>query len=185
MLAGLVLLWAQQSFGPGLDVELGTLGASHADHATVAINQFGDIVVADHADFTATRKLVEATVIPCVAPHAWETRPPILLGDPQRNVFGSDLCHKPDVAALGDGSFAVVWARFSSTDPARCRLETAQIITRDAQGRLYANAIVKTRAAGEGWVVDDNLNAGVAGVMPDVSADPGNPLACFTVYAHE
>ncbi len=180
-----VLLVAAQTFGTFSDVELPHLGGSSADHATVAINGFGDIVVADHAEFTATRKLVEVTIVQNVAPRTWPLQPPILLGDPSLLIFGSDTCTKPDVVGLGDDSFLVVWPRFSMADTAKCRLETARIVLRDPQGVLLPAPIIDQAAPGEGWVADYNLDAGIAGVMPDACAAIGTDLSAYIVYAHE
>lgn len=185
MLLQVLLLLAQTNFGAGSDQTLATLGLSHADHATVAINAYGDIVIANHADSSSGRSLVEVTVIPSVGARLWRAQAPILLGSATAGIFGDDTCHKPDVAALGDDSFVVVWPRFSRSNPALARLEAARIITRDGTGQLLAQTQVSEEAPGVGFVVDGALDAGEAGVMPDVSPVDGTAADCLVLYAHE
>jgi hypothetical protein len=180
-----ILLAAAQTFGVFTDVELPHLGGSSADHATVAINGFGDIVVADHAEFAGVRQLTEVTIVQNVANRTWQLQPPILLGDPSLVIFGSDTCAKPDVTALGDDSFLVIWPRFSVADTTMCRLETARIVLRDSNGDLLPAPIIDQAAPGEGWVADYNLNGGIAGVMPDACALMGTDSRAYIVYAHE
>lgn len=179
-------LRAQEVFLTGETITLPSLGNGAADHATVAANSYGDVVVANHADAPGGVKLVEAVAIASLGQDTFKSGATLLLGDPGLNLMGQDTCRKPDVVALADESFIVVWPRNDVQLTGGARLEAARIHLRDSSGDLLAHPIVDLAAPGEGFVLDPNLVSGDAGVMPDLVAfrDPfGESVAA--VYAHE
>lgn len=185
LLCCLPSLTAQQTFLTGETIQMPSLGGGAADHATVAINRFGDVVVANHAD-RGNVKLVEAMAIGSLGQDTFRTAPTILLGDPSLNLLGQDTCRKPDVVALDDESFLIVWPRNDLQQIGGARLEGARIIMRDGNGALLTSPLVETAAPGEGHVFDPNLTSGNAGVMPDlVALGPAHPSSALAVYVHE
>lgn len=179
-------LQAQQTFTTGETVELPSMTMGAADHATLATNSFGDVFIANHADHASGGKLVEGTAIASLGNHTYRTFPTVLLGDPALNLVGSDTCRKPDVEALEDGSFVVVWPRNDRNQAIPGRLEAARIVLRDPNGVLLPIPEVQTAALGEGYLVDGNLRSGDAGIMPDlVWLGDQDPLGCAVVYVHE
>ena len=179
-------LSAQQTFTTGETVELPSMAVGAADHATLAINSFGDAFVANHADTASGGKLVEGTAIANISNHTYRTSATILLGDPALNLLGADTCRKPDVEALEDGSFVVVWPRSDRNQVAPARLEAARIVMRDSNGVLLSTPEVHRAAPGKGYLLDANVTAGDAGLMPDLVWLGGqDPLASAVVYVHE
>lgn len=179
-------LQAQQSFVTGETVELPSMAVGAADHATLATNSFGDVFIANHADAASGSKLVEGTAIASLGNHAYRTSPTLLLGDPSLALLGADTCRKPDVEAMKDGSFVVVWPRNDRNHVAPSRLEAARIVLRDANGVLLAMPEVHTASPGRGYLLDSNITSGDAGIMPDlVWLGRQDALGCAVVYAHE
>jgi len=179
-------LQAQQTFTTGETVELPTMTAGAADHATLATNDFGDVFIANQADHASGGKLVEGTAIASLGNHTYRTSAPILLGDPALALVGADTCRKPDVEALEDGSFVVVWPRNDRNQMSPARLEAARIIVRDQNGVLLPIPLVETASPGRGYLVDDNISSGDAGIMPDlVWLGDQDSLGCAVVYVHE
>lgn len=177
---------AQQTFVTGETVALPSLASGEADHATVAANSFGDVVVANHAQTLHGNKLVEAVAIASHGQGIFQVAPTILLGDPDLNLLGNDTCRKPDVIALADDSFLVVWPRNDVDHVGGARLEAARIHIRASDGTLLPLPVVDSAAPGEGHVLDPNLVSGDAGVMPDaIGFGPGHPSTAAVVYAHE
>ncbi len=187
LLAGAAPAAAQQELDPGSPLELPTLGSGAADHATVAANRDGDWLIANHADHPQGGKLVEVTVAtPKNNAGRFRLTAPILVGDPSLDLLGDDSCRKPDVVALHDGSFAVVFPRAVRQDPQSGRLEIVRVITRDAQGDALSTPIIESPGPGRGYVIDASVVPGEAGVMPDLaSLGPTLASACAVVYAHE
>jgi hypothetical protein len=187
LLAGPAPVAAQQDLLPGSPMELPTLGSGAADHATVAANHEGDWLIANHADHPSGGKLVEVTVATSRnSGGRFRVTAPILIGDPSLDLLGDDSCRKPDVVALHDGSFAVVFPRTVQQDPQSGRLEIVRILTRDAQGDALSTPIVESPGSGRGYVIDASVVPGEAGVMPDLALlGPTHASACAVVYAHE
>ena len=183
LLLGLVV--TPQTITVNETVELATLGVGAADHATLAINAYGDVLVANHAVATTGTRLVEATAILSQGDFTFEILAPTLLGDPTLNLVGQDSCTKPDVVALADDSFVVTWPRGNSLDLDQpSRLEAVRIVVRDPSGALYPNPHFNRPAPGEGYVLDATVVAGDGGVMPDLaSLGATDPLACVVVYS--
>ncbi|MGB0953065.1 MAG: hypothetical protein ACPG31_07555 [Planctomycetota bacterium] len=179
-------LVAQQIFVTGETVELPSNRIGAADHATIAANSFGDVLVANHAEAANGDKLVEATAIGSLGSNTFILAPTILLGDPSLQLVGEDTCRKPDVVVLADDTFVVVWPRNDKDSLVPARLEAARVIFRDGNGDLYPRPIVETAAPGEGYIIDPSLESGSAGIMPDlVAMDASSPQSCAVVYVHE
>jgi hypothetical protein len=172
---------AQQQMGFGDSVQLPTFGWQGTDHATLAVNHWGDVCVAYHARMPSGQILTEAQVIRYVGTGLWEssTADHLLLGDPTRDIYGSqrDNCAKPDVAALDDGSFCVVWPRTDKQDPLVGRLEGARILVRDVNGAFLPTLTLVTATQGEGFVLDPLAPSGDAGIMPDLCTLAGGLAA--------
>jgi len=180
-------LWGQQTFDESTPITLQSLTvAGAADHATVAANRLGDLIVANHADHPQGGKLVEITIITARPNGRFQANAPIMVGDPTLGILGDDSCRKPDVVALDDASFAVCFPRGSSQNSQIGRLEIVLVKTRDQQDRLLAIPEILSPAPGRGFVIDTAVVPGDAGVMPDlVSLGSSHPRACAVVYASE
>ena len=179
-------LQAQQTFTTGETIQLPSMTVSAADHATLATNSYGDVFIANHADHASGGKMVEGTAIASIGNHAFRTSDTLLLGDPSLNLVGADTCRKPDVEALGDGSFVVVWPRSDRNHVAPARLEAVRVVLRNLHGVLLSAPEVHRSAPGRGYLLDANVTAGDAGLMPDlVWLGEQDELGCAVVYAHE
>ncbi len=183
---------AQVDLRPG-QVEVLPARSYATDHATVAMNRRGDVLVAFN---TATMvagvptKQVEAVFVPRTGAGRWRIPAASqvrLLGDPALDLLGTtDRCDKPDVVAVGE-DFLVVWPRTQVNHPELpARLELAVV-------RVGAGGVITVDAPqpGEGWLADPSFLAGEAGAMPDLAwtavdpAQPGvaRPGAAVVVYA--
>ena len=177
--------------------------AADADHATLAVNQYGDVFVAWHGTSAVDSELkhVEGSLIARTQPQEWQTNKNdfhFLLGDPSVGVYTAvdpsnrDTCNKPDVCALGDGSFVIVWPRHNRySTAADSRLEAARVVCRDSAGNLIKNTsgqfapVLHTLNPGEGYPIGlPIIDKGEAGVMPDTVALAANPTACAVAYAN-
>lgn len=183
---------AQFTLRPG-QVEVLPALSYATDHATVAINRRGDVLVAYNTSKDlggVATKQVEAVFVPRVAPGQWQI-PSLqqvqLLGDPALALLGTtDRCDKPDVVAVGN-DFLVVWPRTQVGHPdLPARLELAVF----RAGPVGAGTF-EVPQPGEGWLVDPSFLPGGAGAMPDLawmSVDPQHPGvvregAAVVVYA--
>lgn len=176
----------QQVIDTATPVELGSLGVGAADHATLATNHYGDLVVANQTIHANGAKLVEATVVTPLVNGRFSVSAPILIGDPSLELTGEDSCRKPDVTALADGSFVIAFPRSNRLDHHQGQLELVLLRTRNASGDALAQAVVESPGAGRGYVLDANVNPGDGGVMPDLVGIGGNmPSACVVVYTTE
>lgn len=188
--ATFLLVWAAPAsaaqIGFGDNIKLPCSGL-YADHATVEANSYGDICVAFQSGLASGSHQVEVQIVHNVAPGTWQSSLALhyVLGDPGLNVFGNgnDSCNKPDVVALDDESFVVVWPRHDLSNPALGRLETARFEVRDAAGLLLPAPVLSTAAPGEGFIADPAVPAGDGGIMPDLAAMPGG--IALAVYAAE
>ncbi|MDP6963477.1 MAG: hypothetical protein QGF46_04850 [Planctomycetota bacterium] len=182
---------AQADYFIGDTLELPTLANRDADHAVIAVNRYGDVVVANHTSVGMHSKAVEANVITPIgrsATDGFSLHNTILVGDPTLNIFssGADSCTKPDVEALSDNSFVLVWSRHDLSLQENSRLETCRIFTRDLQGNLLNQPKVIRVQRGEGFVINDTSTSGEAGFMPDIAAFTDSVTnRSFVVYAHE
>lgn len=181
----------QADYYIGDTLELNTLGAQDADHAVIAVNDYGDVIVVNHTSIGTSVKAVEVNILAPLGTAAtdgfklFNTR---RLGDPTLNVYqsGGDSCTKPDAEALGDNSFLVVWSRHEINGLHSSRLEVCRIFTRDNSGNLLAQPVISSPSVGIGFVIDDVSNAGDAGFMPDIAAYHGaSQSEAYVVYAHE
>lgn len=180
------LVSGQQTLTYGDDVALPTFTPMGADHATLAVNHYGDTFVAWQGTYSGNKHLVEGMSIPYLGGDTWEGSAAghVALGDMSLHLLSTDeTCSKPDVVQMPDGSFCVAWHRIDRSGGVPSRLEVARIRTRDASGNLYATPIVDQTGLGEGYVADPLVTSGFAGMMVDlVNLEDGTIGA---VYAHE
>jgi hypothetical protein len=172
----------------GQTVPLGKSGAGPADHATVAMNSYGDLCVAFQTKIGAgQQRLVEAQILRHNGNGVWtyHNSDRLILGDPNVSFYGSlrDHCTKPDVIVLDDGTFVVGWPRTDLMDKQVGRMETARIGIRSPAGQLLANPLLDSAGPGIGYPLDPLVVSGDAGIMPDLQALPG--LGAVAVYATE
>ena len=182
---------AQADYYIGDTIELNTIGSQNADHAAIAVNRFGDVIIANHVNVGSTAKATELnTLVPLgnTLNAGFKLFNTSRLGDPTLNIFGvgNDSCSKPDVENLGNGSFLVVWSRHDLSGNQPSRIEACKVITRDIYGDILPQAQIITTRTGEGIIVDNTSNAGDAGFMPDIASVkiPGSAKAII-VFAHE
>jgi len=178
---------AAQQIRPGQTVMMGKSGSGPADHATVALNSFGDICVVYQTRLATGQRLVEGHVLRNLGLGTWSSNGAhhMILGDPALNLYGPlrDNCTKPDVIALDDGSFVVAWPRTDLQDKQVGQVEVARVEIRNHGGQLLNLPNVQTASAGLGYVVDPLMVCGDAGVMPDLAPLPGG--GAVAVYATE
>lgn len=193
--AALAPLAAQGSgLGYGQLFELPTL-SDECDHATVAVNAARDLLVCwqsvvylpnpvpGEPDLRARQ--IEIAYFPWLEQRGrWGT--PVLggpghaiAGDPAVDFFGSgaDSCRKPDVLALGDGSFVVLWARTEAAVPVSSRLEAVRVTPSGV-----SDFVLDAPAPGLGYEIDTDLRSGEAGAMVDGTGFPGSDLRAAAVY---
>ncbi|MCH2112567.1 MAG: hypothetical protein MK213_06880 [Planctomycetes bacterium] len=164
-------LTAQQTISFG-DVSALPMLGSTSDHASVAINDRGDIFVAWSSatilQGTPTKQ-VEGYFIPRTSPTTWESPDPgsfglhhFLLGEAGISPSGEiERCHKPDVVSVGD-DFVVFFPRINRGSQSAV-LEAVRIVIDPSLG----TATLDSPAPGEGYLVDGPFHAGEGGVMPD------------------
>lgn len=160
---------AQNTIGLDEIAQLPNLGSGNADHATVAVNKEGDVLLVWHTrvDISGfSTRQIEAAFLANQGTGSWsvpEIADLYLLGDPTAAVMGAlDDCWKPDVAAVGK-NFIVTWPRsaFSGGD---ARLETVLF-----EVPVSGTPIVHQVSPGVGHPVVSGINSGIAGVMPDLA----------------
>ncbi len=177
-------LSAQGSIGLQQTVVLPTTALGDCDHATLAINDEGDVFVAWHSQIgigLASPRQVEGVLFRRGNGWSWITPTSadvLVLGDPLVQVLGSgESCRKPDVVAVGR-DFVVSWPRHLPSTGA-AQLETCLIeVTPSA-------AILHEASPGVGYRVEGGLDAGVAGLMPDLAARSAAPRLATVVYANQ
>ncbi|MFK5955131.1 MAG: hypothetical protein QM477_01660 [Planctomycetota bacterium] len=176
----------QQTFSYGDDVTLPTFTPQGADHATMAVNKFGDIFVAWQGTWSGSVHTTEGMLMRSDGLGQWETgaNEHFLLGDQSLHLISLDeTCSKPDVVAMPDGSFCIAWHRIDRSGVFDSRLEVARIQARDALGALLPTTLVIEQNLGQGFTADPTINSGFAGIMVDlVNLRDGSVAA---VYAHE
>ncbi|MCP4094216.1 MAG: hypothetical protein GY747_12280 [Planctomycetes bacterium] len=176
---------AQQTFNYGQDVTLPAVGPLGADHATVAVNSYGDSFVAYHSLFGTGRHMVEGMGIFAIGNGQFQTGSTahFALGNQTLNVLGDDTCIKPDVVALSDDSFVVSWSRLDKSGQNPARIEMCRVIMRDGSGAALAAPQIIAPQAGVGYVIDANFDATDSGGMVDlVDLEDGSVAA---IYAHQ
>ena len=182
---------AQADYYMGDTIELNTIGNQSADHAAIAVNHFGDVIIVNHTRVDSMRKAVELNALAPLGNtqssgyKLFNTR---RLGDPTLNIFGvdNDSCSKPDVESMGDGSFLVVWSRHDLSGNQPSRVEACKIITRNIDGSIKTQVLILTTRVGEGILLDDTSNSGDAGFMPDIASYKGAGVAKgIVIFAHE
>ncbi|MDE0586469.1 MAG: hypothetical protein OSB63_07605, partial [Planctomycetota bacterium] len=132
---------AQADYYFGDTIELNTIGSQDADHASIAVNHFGDVIVVNHTSVGSTAKATELnTLVPLGndISSGFKLYSTHRLGDPTLNIFGAgnDSCSKPDAEDFGNGSFLVVWSRHDLSGNQPSRIEACKVITRDIYGNL-------------------------------------------------
>jgi hypothetical protein len=179
------LVGAQQTFAYGQDVALPTYGTRGADHATVAVNSFGDSFIAFHSMFASGRHMVEGMAVANLNGGQFQTGSTshFALGNQSLNLLGEDSCIKPDVVSLPDDSFVVSWTRLDRSGVSPARIEMCRIVMRDAAGALLPAPQVIAPQAGVGYVIDGNFNATDSGGMIDLMDLEDGTVA--GVYAHQ
>lgn len=176
---------AQQTFNYGQDITLPSVGPLGADHATIAVNSFGDSFVAYHSLFGTDRHMVEGMGIFALGNGQFQTGSTahFALGNQSLNVLGDDSCIKPDVVALPDDSFIVCWPRLDKSGVNPARIEMCRVVMRDGAGARLAAPLVIAPQAGVGFVIDADFEANDSGGMVDlVNLEDGTVAA---VYAHQ
>lgn len=153
------------------------IGTDPLDHATVAMNDAGDVFITwQGEDISSGNFFVEGLYIPrnggndeWSMPTSQDDDYHILLGDPNQDPLSlsvSTNCKKPDVVAVGD-NFIVVWSRQSVGYPGFDRLESAFIeISGDKIDEI--NGDVPSNYDGVGDTVANYLDQGNSGLMPDL-----------------
>ncbi|MFT7517442.1 MAG: hypothetical protein ACI84O_001234, partial [Myxococcota bacterium] len=125
----------QADYYLGDTLELNTLGQSNADHAVIAVNRYGDVIVVNHTSLSGDAKAVEVNILAPIGSSpadGFKLFTTERLGDPTLDVYqlGRDSCTKPDAETLGDNSFLVVWSRNELSGNHPSRLEICRILTR-------------------------------------------------------
>ena len=184
LLCGLAPLSAQGDFRTFESLELPLIGSS-ADHAVVAMNDAGDLFVAWTAVKNGGERHVDGVFIRRTAAMSWAIPTQldvVKLGDASLGILDTvDRCWKPDVVSVGD-NFVVTWPRINPTSQ-DARLEVARIVVTPNQ-----SAVVDSPSVGEGYVVDDQVYGGTAGVMPDLARlqeAHGETDLAAVAYVHE
>lgn len=176
---------AQQTFSYGQDVTLPSYAPLGADHATVAVNSFGDSFIAYHTLFGTGRHMVEGMAISSLGGNQFQASSTghFALGNQSLNVLGEDSCIKPDVVALPDDSFIVSWTRLDHSGSFPARVEMCRIVMRDSLGALLPMTQVIAPQPGVGYVIDADFNAADSGGMIDLMDLEDGTVA--GVYAHQ
>jgi hypothetical protein len=135
---------------------LPALGVS-SDHAVVALNRSGDLLVAwqSLARAGSTTRQVEAVLLPRTGPGSWAfpaAGEVLLLGDPAPSRMGNDTCQKPVAVAL-DEDFLVGWIRADQAS------QTARV----ELVRVLPGGVVDAPQPGVGWTATPDYACGSSG----------------------
>ncbi len=173
LLAGPLSAQAVLHFGDVLELPSTTTGG--ADHATLAINNRGDVFLAWQAtrpDLSGSFPIrqVEGVYLERTGKFTWRVptlSDVLVLGDPSLGLLGSqETCRKPDVVAVGL-DFVVVFPRnIPDGAPGGGTAQLEAVFVGRVPG---SNPVLDVPMAGAGWVVDPLLQSGDAGVMPDLA----------------
>lgn len=176
----------QQLISYGDDVALPSFTPQGSDHATLAVNHYGDVYVAWQGTWSGNVHMVEGMSVPYLGNDTWQGSAlgHQIHGDMSLQLLSTDeTCSKPDVVALPDGSFCLAWHRIDRSGVVPARLEVARVHVRDSAGVLHASPVIEQSSLGEGYVADGLVTSGFAGMMVDlVNLEDGSVGA---VYAHE
>lgn len=184
-----VSLAAQSTIGVQEPVVLPVISPGEADHATLAINDQGDVLVVWHSQTKVAGvpcRQVEGVLLPYQGGLQWEVPAGsgvLLLGDPALALVDTvDTCTKPDVVSVGT-NFMVTWPRGQAVGSGPDRLEVVMVEV--LPGGI---ASVLAPSPGEGYVADSNFEKGSGGGMPDlarVGANTGALDRALIAYGHE
>ncbi len=164
-----------------------------ADHATVAINNSNDVLIAYHSNAgpNGVKQVEIAHYKLNTTPGALVHTESLIVGDASFDPLGNGgtiKCERPDMIAVGD-MFFVVWTRINDEVKEQAVLECAWVKYDATNGLQVFN---DTAAAGLGYALDSHSSSSsfhvkeCAGV-PDafVVADTGNELRAGVVYPHQ
>lgn len=182
----------QHVIGPRKTIKLpDLLPSADNDHATVAINDRGDVFVAwqiDRPDLGSSYPIQQVVGVMLerrgaagwVKPTAAEV---MLLGNPENQLLGpEETCRKPDVVGTEDG-FIVTWPRnIPAGAPNAGLAQLEAVMVRRVAG---VGAVLDAPAPGQGYVVDASILSGDAGIMPDLVRLSRDSQLGGVVYAHE
>lgn len=168
-------------------VMLPSTGEGDADHATVAMNDAGDVFVtwsAARPDLSANASQVEGVYLRYLGGSRWEQAQVgynhWVLGAADAAVYGGsyESCRKPDVVAVGT-EFVITWPR-SNFERTTSRLEVVRVLTSPS-----APPVLDAPAFGVGYVADPDVKSEDAGGMPDLVKLASNPTKVSVVYVHD
>lgn len=164
---------------------------AQADHAVVAVNTQGDVLVAwssalhprPHA--LSDKRRVEAAFFRRTSTDTWDMYPTQIIGEsdeaalPGGNpVFpNGDICRKADVVAVGD-NFLVAWQRIEDDGTENGQIECCYIEV-PATGDMVPHL---ADSAGIGYVLDPAVDCRTAGAMVDLAYDATAATPFFAVY---
>lgn len=180
------------------------------EHATVAVNDNLDILVAFNSDRNELGapflKQVEVAYYEYLGAETWEFRETVIVGSidyaPLTTIFGptQTTCERPDIIAVKD-KFFVVWTRnypASSSPPSTkyepALLECAWIDIVQGSSNKEMEVFAYPGSVGRGWELDfDNPGAShnfhvlESKGVPDAVYlnDPNDPYKVAVVYAHQ
>ena len=176
-------------------VELPSLAPidGQADHAVVAVNDLGDVVVTwsssvyarTHAE--ANMRRVEAAFLRRTSQNTWDLYPTITLGEAEPSLLPGgvsiyaegELCRKPDVVAVGS-DFVVAWQRIEANHQPNGRIECAYLEVPAVGGDMVTHL---SDPSGIGYVVDPLVDCRISGAMVDLAHNPGSGPTVVATYA--
>lgn len=170
------------------------IAAADADHATMAISDRGDILVAWQVDVpflsgTYVVKRVEAAFFERSGSRGWikpDGNDVMILGDPALGLLAAEAetCRKPDVTAIGE-DFIVTWPRNVPTG-APGEGEGQLEVVRIRRNPVFGGTFVDAPQSGAGYIVDPFFDAGDGGPMQDnVALTQTGPGIAATFYVHQ
>lgn len=173
----------------------------NADHATVAVNDRGDVAVSYQTSrngFPGTSyplRQVELVILEAQSGGRWSVSQQELVGSIMRSPLSPALaqtvvrCERPDVVAVGERFFVTWTRRYDRSFPGQQRepsvLECAWL---EWNGSKY-EVLTGGQPAGQGYILDADFDTReCAGVADAVALDPGSavaPARAAVVYAHQ
>ena len=151
----------------GTTLKLATLGTGPANNASVATNQYGDVVEANQTIQTGAQNGVEYATMTHLGNRDYRVIGCKAAGVGTLNLLGLDSCETPSCVALADGSFQISWMRHDLNLVVDSQLEVARIQTRDAEGNPLAAPTIDRESNGVGYVLDSAVVAGDSGATSD------------------
>jgi hypothetical protein len=186
---------SQSSVNANQVVEMATLAPidGQADHAVVAVNDLGDVLVTwsasiyprTHAD--AHMRRVEAAFLRRTSLNTWDLYPTVTLGEAEPTLLPGgvsiypqgDRCRKPDVTSIGS-DFVVAWQRMEANHTPNGRLECSYLEVPLAGGDMVVH---NGDPSGIGYVIDAAVDCRIAGSMVDLAHNPGTGPNLVAAYA--